>query len=340
MNIIRVLFILSCAAIGFLGIPGGPVGLAVGLLFGVLVVLLEVKLHRLHPNVLMGGVVGTFMGLMLAIALGVVGRQLDLSSTAEAVIQGVAVLTLAYLGMVIGSLKGQSGEWWIPWKPFLDEQRAGIADKILDTSVIIDGRIAEIAAAGFVDGTLLVPQFVLNELQQVADSSDALKRARGRRGLDILQDLQRSADLDVQIDPTDFPGIAEVDSKLIELGIQRGGVVLTNDFNLAKVAQVRGVRVLNVNDLANAVKPAFLPGEPMSVFVVKEGKEAGQGVGYLDDGTMVVVDGASAHRGSTVDLVVTSVLQTSAGKMIFGRRAESSRRSTPEPAEPVAIANP
>ncbi len=340
MSIIRVLFILACAAIGFLGIPGGVGGLAVGLLFAVVVVLLEVKLHRLHPNVLMGGVVGTFMGLVLAMALGVVGRQLDLSTTAEAVIQGVAVLTLAYLGMVIGSLKGQSGEWWIPWRPFLEDQRVGVTDKILDTSVIIDGRIAEIAAAGFVDGTLLVPQFVLNELQQVADSSDALKRARGRRGLDILRDLQRSADLDVQIDATDFPGIAEVDSKLIELAIQRGGVVLTNDFNLAKVAQVRGVRVLNVNDLANAVKPAFLPGEPMSVFVVKEGKEAGQGVGYLDDGTMVVVDGGSAHRGSTVDLVVTSVLQTSAGKMIFGRRTESSRRSAPELAEPVSISNP
>ena len=131
-----------------------------------------------------------------------------------------------------------------------------------------------------------------------------------------------------------------LNSKLIELGIQRGGVVLTNDFNLAKVAQVRGVRVLNVNDLANAVKPAFLPGEPMSVFVVKEGKEAGQGVGYLDDGTMVVVDGASALRGSTVNLVVTSVLQTSAGKMIFGRRAEGSRQAAADPAEPVAIANP
>ncbi len=340
MSIIRVLFILACAAIGFLGIPGGVSGLAVGLVFAVVVVLLEVKLHSIHPNVLMGGVVGTFMGLVLAMAFGVVGRQLDLSTTSEAVIQGVAVLTLAYLGMVIGSLKGQSGEWWIPWRPFLEDQRAGVADKILDTSVIIDGRIAEIAAAGFIDGTLLVPQFVLNELQQVADSSDALKRARGRRGLDILRDLQRSADLDVQIDATDFPGIAEVDSKLIELGIQRGGVVLTNDFNLAKVAQVRGVRVLNVNDLANAVKPAFLPGEPMSVFVVKEGKEAGQGVGYLDDGTMVVVDGASAHRGSTVDLIVTSVLQTSAGKMIFGRRKESSRQSAHELAEPVSIVNP
>ncbi len=340
MNIIRALFVLSCAAIGFLGIPGGIAGLLVGLLFAAVVVLLEVKLHGLHPNVLMGGVVGTFMGLVLAMAFGIVGRQLDLSVTAEAVIQGVAVLTLAYLGMVIGSLKGQSGEWWIPWKPFLDDQRSGVADKILDTSVIIDGRIAEIAATGFVDGTLLVPQFVLNELQQVADSNDALKRARGRRGLDILHDLQRSVDLDVQIDPTDFPGVAEVDSKLIELGIRRGGVVLTNDFNLAKVAQVRGVKVLNVNDLANAVKPAFLPGEPMSVFVVKEGKEAGQGVGYLDDGTMVVVDGASVHRGSTVDLVVTSVLQTSAGKMIFGRRAGSSERSAPESAEPAAIATP
>ena len=321
MNLIRALFVVACAVIGYLGFPGGLLGLVVGVVFSVVVVALEVTLHGLPANVLMGGVAGAFIGLALAISFGVAGRQLDLDSTSEAIIQGVALLTLSYLGMIIGALKGEKGEWWIPWKQW-EGHPAESPPKILDTSVLIDGRIAEICESGFVDGRLLVPQFVLQELQQVADSSDPLKRARGRRGLDIVQRLQQSASMTLEIDTADFPKIPEVDHKLIELALARDGRVVTNDYNLAKVAQVRGVEILNINELANAVKPAFLPGERMKVYIVKDGKEPGQGVGYLDDGTMVVVDQANEDRGRTVDLEVTSVLQTSAGKMIFGKKPD------------------
>jgi uncharacterized protein YacL len=321
MHFARALFFLSSVAIGFLGYPGGVPGLVVGLLFAVAVIALEIKLHTIHPNALMGGIVGTSIGLVLAIAFGVSARQLDLSNTQEAVVQGVVLLALAYLGMIIGAIKGRQGEWWLPWKRFVDRGiGSGPSEKILDTSVIIDGRIRELVDSGFIEGTLIVPQFVLHELQLVADSNDALKRARGRRGLDILKGLQDESEADVLLDSMDFANVQEVDDKLVELAIKRHAPVMTNDFNLAKVAQVRGVQVLNINDLANALKPAFLPGETMSVFIVKDGKEAGQGVGYLDDGTMVVVDGARDDRGENIQLVVTSVLQTSAGKMVFGKK--------------------
>ena len=194
-----------------------------------------------------------------------------------------------YMGIVIGA---QKGEWFEPARiiaAFRDSSRLH-QYKILDTSVIIDGRIADICETGFLEGTLVVPQFVLRELQQVADSSDSLKRNRGRRGLDILQKIQKMANVHVQIVETDFPEVREVDLKLIELARSMSGKIVTNDFNLNKVAQLRGVQVLNINELANSLKPVVLPGEVMRVFVLKEGKEAGQGVGYLDDGTMVVVD--------------------------------------------------
>ncbi|MCU0241998.1 MAG: TRAM domain-containing protein, partial [Vicinamibacteria bacterium] len=195
--------------------------------------------------------------------------------------------------------------------------------KILDTSVIIDGRVADICAAGFLEGTLIVAQFVLRELQQVADSSDSLKRNRGRRGLDILQKMQKMSNVHVQIVETDYPEVRDVDLKLIELALHMSGKIVTNDFNLNKVAQLRGAPVLNINELANSLKPVVLPGESMRVFVIKEGKEAGQGVGYLDDGTMVVVDQARKAMGRTIEVTVTSVLQTTAGKMIFCRWAEA-----------------
>ncbi|HEU5181075.1 MAG TPA: PIN domain-containing protein, partial [Candidatus Polarisedimenticolia bacterium] len=191
--------------------------------------------------------------------------------------------------------------------------------KILDTSVIIDGRIADVCETGFLDGILLVPQFVLNELQYIADSSDPLKRNRGRKGLDILQRIQKGVNVKVVITAADFPEVRDVDLKLIELAKQTSSKILTNDFNLNKVAQLRGVEVLNVNELANSLKPVVLPGESMRVFIIKEGKEPNQGVGYLDDGTMVVVDNAKRLIGKTVDIVITSVLQTTAGKMFFGR---------------------
>jgi uncharacterized protein YacL len=322
MHFARALFLVSSVAIGFLGFPGGVPGLVVGLLFAVVVIALEIKLHTIHPNALMGGIVGTSMGLVLAIGFGISARQLDLSNTQGAVLQGIVLLALAYLGMIIGAIKGQQGEWWLPWKVFVDRGTAGLgpSEKIIDTSVMIDGRIRELVDTGFIEGKLVVPQFVLHELQLVADSSDTLKRARGRRGLDILRGLQEESDADVVIESMDFANVPEVDDKLVELALKRHAPVMTNDFNLAKVAQVRGVEILNINELANALKPAFLPGETMSIFVVKDGKEAGQGVGYLDDGTMVVVDGAREDRGETVELVVTSVLQTSAGKMVFGKK--------------------
>ena len=206
---------------------------------------------------------------------------------------------------------------------FGGERPAKKSYKILDTSVVIDGRIADICETGFLDGTLVIPHFVLRELQQVADSADTLKRNRGRRGLDILQRIQKMNGINVQLVENDYPQIREVDMKLIELAKELDGAkIVTNDFNLNKVAQLRGVEVLNINELANALKPVYLPGETMKVFILKEGKEFNQGIAYLDDGTMVVVDNARKMIGKTVESSVTSVLQTTAGKMIFGRYEE------------------
>jgi uncharacterized protein YacL len=198
--------------------------------------------------------------------------------------------------------------------------------KILDTSVIIDGRVADICEAGFLEGSLIIPQFVLKELQQIADSPDSLKRNRGRRGLDILQRMQKNMEIDIQFLDQDFPKIKEVDAKIVALAQELSAKVLTNDFNLNKVAELQGVGVLNINQLANAVKPVVLPGEMMNVYILKEGKEPGQGVAYLDDGTMVVVDNARRFIGKTIDVSVTSVLQTTAGRMIFTRPKEEVER--------------
>ena len=236
---------------------------------------------------------------------------------------------MPYLGLTLGA---KTGEWLDPerlaglFKGSAQPQRSY---RILDTSVIIDGRIADICETGFVDGTLVVPQFVLRELQQVADSADSLRRNRGRRGLDILQRIQKMAGVDVIVSDADFPDVKEVDLKLIELAKTLHGKIVTNDFNLNKVAQLRGVDVLNINELANSLKPVVLPGEAMKVFILKEGKEYNQGVAYLDDGTMVVVDNARPMIGKTIDVVVTSVLQTTAGKMIFGRFIDANAQPTP-----------
>ena len=191
--------------------------------------------------------------------------------------------------------------------------------KLLDTSVIIDGRIADVCRTGFIEGTLLIPVFVLEELQHIADSSDVLKRVRGRRGLDMLQKIRNEANMAVEIDDRDFDDIAEVDSKLVRLGQIVNGKIITNDFNLNKVAQLRGVPVLNINELSNAVKPVVIPGEMMQVQVVKEGKENGQGVAYLDDGTMIVIENGKRHINENISVEVTSALQTAAGRMIFAK---------------------
>ena len=229
---------------------------------------------------------------------------------------------LVYFGGVIGAAKGELLNLGALGGVFGSETDVRSNQKILDTSVIIDGRIADIADTGFLDGVLVVPQFVLHELQMVADSADAMKRNRGRRGLDVLQRIQKMAHLKVQIVAEDFPQVREVDMKLIELARVYQCKIMTNDFNLNKVAHVRGVEVLNINELANSLKPIVLPGELMRVFILKEGKEYNQGVAYLDDGTMVVVDNARRMISKTIDVSVTSVLQTTAGKMIFGKYDE------------------
>jgi uncharacterized protein YacL len=284
------------------------------------IIILELNLRSVPAHHLVGALVGGVTGLLGAHLLWGVMRGLDL--VAEHFIHALLIVFLIYMGMVLGARKG---EWFEPARiiaAFKDSSRLH-QYKVLDTSVIIDGRIADICETGFLDGTLVVPQFVLRELQQVADSSDSLKRNRGRRGLDILQKVQKMAGVQVQIVETDFPDVREVDLKLIELARKLDGKIVTNDFNLNKVAQLRGVAVLNINELANSLKPVVLPGEVLRVFVIKEGKEAGQGVAYLDDGTMVVVDQGKKALGRTIEVTVTSVLQTTAGKMIFCRWAES-----------------
>jgi uncharacterized protein YacL len=193
---------------------------------------------------------------------------------------------------------------------------------ILDTSVIIDGRIADICDTGFIEGTLVVPRFVLDELQYIADSSDSMKRSRGRRGLDILNRMQRSSGINIEVVDQDFPKLKGVDAKLVAMAKKMNARIITNDFNLNKVAELQGIKILNVNELANALKPVVLPGEIMTVKIIKEGKEPGQGVAYLDDGTMIIVDHAQKYQGSTVEVIVTSVLQTTAGRMIFSEMKE------------------
>ena len=240
----------------------------------------------------------------------------------------VFLLGLPYLGLAMGARFGNEQF------PGLDQgpTAAGVSHaslKVLDTSVIIDGRVADLCETGFLEGPFLVPHFILNELQHIADSSDSLKRARGRRGLDILNKIQKMPGIDVRIIDEDFPHVKEVDAKLVVLAKKVGGRIVTNDLNLNKVAELQGVRVLNINELCNALRPVVLPGETIRVFVLKEGKEAGQGVAYLDDGTMVVVDNAKKAIGRTIDVVVTSVLQTTAGKMIFGRFIDANAQPTP-----------
>jgi uncharacterized protein YacL len=270
---------------------------------------------------LIGAAVGSILGIVGAYLIGTLITSQESAAVppeSRAFLTLALIFFMAYIGLMVGAAKGDYLELSALGGIFSDKiARRDL--KILDTSVIIDGRIADVAETGFLTGTLIVPQFILRELQQVADSPDSSKRQRGRRGLDMLNRLQNNASLDIQISETDFPSVREVDLKLIELGKQLDAVIVTNDFNLNKVAQLRGVNVLNINELANALKPVVLPGEAMRVFILKEGKEYNQGVAYLDDGTMVVVDNARRLIGKNADIAVTSVLQTTAGKMIFGK---------------------
>jgi uncharacterized protein YacL len=317
----------------------GPVlNVVFGALLGALIVVLELRLRNASVPHMLGALLGGAIGLGAAKVLGDALYWANLGDGRVVFLHTLILLALPYLGLVMG---GRRGEWLEPAHLIGLFRAAGLRRryKVLDTSVIIDGRIADICETGFMDGTLVIPQFVLKELQLVADSSDSMKRNRGRRGLDILQKIQKMSGLDVLVSDMDFPDVREVDLKLIELARTLQGKIVTNDFSLNKVAQLRGVEVLNINDLANSLKPVVLPGEIMKVFILKEGKEYNQGVAYLDDGTMVVVDNARKLIGKTIDVVVTSVLQTTAGKMIFGRFIDPAAASQVVTPPPAAVAD-
>ena len=320
--LIRLLFAAILIAAGYILKPVADnpwISAGVGALIAVCIILFELRIRRATLKTLIGAAVGSILGIIGAYLIGsLISRQEAMDAEVKTFVTLALTFFMAYVGLMVGAAKGDYLDLSALGGIFSDKvTRRDL--KVLDTSVIIDGRIADVAETGFLTGTLIIPQFILRELQQVADSPDSSKRQRGRRGLDMLNRLQNNASLDIQISETDFPSVREVDLKLIELGKQIDAVIVTNDFNLNKVAQLRGVNVLNINELANALKPVVLPGEAMRVFILKEGKEYNQGVAYLDDGTMVVVDNARRLIGKNADIAVTSVLQTTAGKMIFGK---------------------
>ncbi|GMR23688.1 MAG: PIN domain nuclease [Acidobacteriota bacterium] len=314
---------MAAASAAYEPLPWGPpANLALGVAIGAAIIFLETRIRALSAKQVAVGFLGALVGVLFALIVSVPLGKISMAGDTQAFWQSLVLLLFIYVGLMLGWKKG---EWFDPLsiKAYFLGTTTQKNKKILDTSVIIDGRIADLCETGFMDGTLIIAQFVLKELQQVADSADSLKRNRGRRGLDILQKVRKMSDIDVEISELDYPDVKEVDLKLIELAQDLDAKIVTNDFNLNKVAQVRGVSVLNINELANALKPVVLPGEFMRVFILKEGKEYNQGVAYLDDGTMVVVDNARKLLGKNVDVTVTSVLQTTAGKMIFGKAIES-----------------
>ena len=321
MNLLfaRILFILGCAAIGFQtgdSKGAGIVGMLVGLLAGMLIIFSEVGMRRVSVKGLSSAVFGLILGLIMA---KLVTDAVSLASIPTANLSLVRVtltLVFCYLGMVIG-LRGKDEFNLII--PYVRLRRQDQPEEvvILDTSIIIDGRIVDICKTKFLEGKLVVPRFVLKELQQIADSTDAMKRQRGRRGLEILNILRKEAGVDVTIQEEDFPETQEVDAKLVKLAKLLVGKILTVDFNLNRVATIQGIKVLNINELANALKPVVFPGETIRVKLIKEGKEHNQAVAYLEDGTMIVVEEGRKLIGQDVTVVVTSVLQTQAGRMIF-----------------------
>lgn len=319
---IRVGFV---ALVGVIAAFFRPFGLSfalsglIGAVVASLLNLLELRIRQARLTSILGACTGSSIGGLIGLLFVSLVNPNDFVDVRTALFFRLLVpLICGFLGLLVGIAKSDLID------PnalgFFNKSSAEIAGlKLLDTSVLIDGRIAEIVEAGFLEGQLVVPQFVLHELQLVADSADSARRNRGRRGLDVVSRLQKMPKVSLEVSGMDFPAVREVDLKLIEAAKSRGGTIVTNDFNLNKLAQVQGLSVLNINELANALRPIVLPGETMRVFILKEGKEYGQGVAYLEDGTMVVVDNARRLISKTVDVVVTSVLQTTAGKMIFAK---------------------
>ncbi len=329
--IIRLLLIAACSASGYLialkyySFPLSLIGLVLGFFLSIFVIQTEQAIRKLSLRVIFGGVVGTVIGLLIAFLLTFGLKFMPGLERHDVIpwgyVYGIVTFILGYLGLVLGSKKSE--DFHFPKSAPSGKEKSDY--RILDTSVIIDGRMADICDTGFIEGTLVVPRFVLDELQLIADSSDHMKRSRGRRGLDILNRMQKNDGIKIEVVDVDFPKIKGVDSKLVALAKEKGGKIVTNDYNLNKVAELQGIKILNINELANALKPLVLPGEVMTVRVIKGGKEAGQGLAYLDDGTMVVVDNGTRYIGKSVEVVVTSVLQTAAGRMIFSGMKDNER---------------
>lgn len=320
---IRVIFIIIFTMAGYLyGLKiDVPIpGLIAGLFLGAIFILIEARLNYVAFGSMLGGVVGLGLGILIAklliypLSFLIVDENMALAAF-------ILSAFLGYSGLLIGLERGRNMTVTSIMRLFKGQEPEEDI-KILDTSVIIDGRIADVIETGFVAGSIVVPQFILQELQYIADSPDPLRRTKGRRGLDILHRIQKLSNVKVRIVEEDFPKIKEVDAKLIALARLFNAKIITNDFNMSKIAQLQGVSVLNINELSNILKPVVLPGEPLKLFIAKEGKEHNQGVAYLDDGTMVVVENARRLIGKSADLVVTSVLQTTAGRMIFARIKE------------------
>jgi uncharacterized protein YacL len=327
---IRLATIIAFPVIGWYKVSDDWRGIAVGVAVALLIIAIEIFMEHVPLTHLLFGLLGGGLGLIFAVLINEFVLVLHSQHLADIMDKAAPYIyiVLTYLGAIIAVRRQQEvdrldrGE--LPAKGSLKRKNSDI--RVIDTSAIIDGRIADVYETHFLSGTIVVGRFILKELQDIADSSDTLKRGRGRRGLDILKRLQEHGEIQVKIYDKDYPEIKDVDGKLVSLAKELDAAILTTDFNLNKVASLQGVTVLNVNDLANALRPAVLPGEAMTIFVAKEGKEKEQGVGYLDDGTMVIVEEGRRLVGKKVDVTVTSVLQTSAGRMIFTKSREGGSR--------------
>lgn len=325
VNSLRLLFVLICCGTGYAlwdaARGRGPWGAFQGFLLAVLVFALEFLIRKVAVRDLVAGLVGLFGGLLLAVLVSAPVLYFMEPGLSKILVVTAVFLIFSYLGIILAIKKRDELLFWRSRKVFFAESTQP-GEKILDTSVIIDGRIGDLVQTKFLEGRFLLPRFILTELQQIADSPDPLKRNRGRRGLEVLREIQK-AKIPVEILSEDISEYSDVDEKLVELAKRRGAKILTTDFNLNKVAELQGVEVLNVNDLAGALKTVVLPGEELTVKVVREGKEPHQGLAYLEDGTMIVVDQGRQAIHQTIPVVITSVLQTSAGRMIFAKKKEA-----------------
>lgn len=322
--IVRLLVIIAGPIIGYFQISPGAKGILIGTGAAILVILVEILIEKVALDTMVAGGIGIILGLIAAklidYSVALMGNPV-----VETFFRSYSLLikvVLAYIGMLLAIKKKEELELLDRNIIVSGKRRGGVTMKVIDTSALIDGRITDICETKFLEGTLVVPNFVLKELQEISDSPDSSKRTRGRRGLDILKRLQETKQVTVKIFEKDYPKIEEVDAKVVKLAEELDAKILTADFNLNKVAAVQGIAVLNVNELSNAIKPPVLPGEAMKVFVLKEGKEPKQGVAYLDDGTMIVIEGGRRYIGRKVDVMVNSILQTAAGRMIFARLVE------------------